>query len=427
MTVSPAARDITVLVREMVALLATIIPLDVRRIETALSSANNPTDQARAAARTIIAQIAADIDSWIAIDDYQLLLSSAAAECFVEMLHDCGRFKLLIVSRERPTWATSRRFIHMEMIEFGAPDLAFDEGEATELLRGVPNHAALRVQARGWPAVIALAAQSGSAEIPLTADKLADSLYDYFAEELFEGSSETTKRLLVRLSLLPPLSPADLVAHLSEPSLVAHVASSGLVEIGDGLIAVHPLARRFLLEKLELQDDFASVVKTTILYCIDRHLWDETFELVKTHGVASDVQLLILASYEHLIEARRLGLLGDLGRYAASHGRVDQGLIDLITADIALNGGHFERAFGLGISASESLGDAHPLLARSLIVAGEAARLDHRLDVAAALHNLAMSAATTKQDRTAAAWGKCLAALTSEQGNPVELVREFNR
>ena len=58
-----------------------------------------------------------------------------------------------------------------------------------ELLPPNRRTAALRRQARGWPAVIALAAYSDRANVPTGADALSRSLYDYFADELFERSS----------------------------------------------------------------------------------------------------------------------------------------------------------------------------------------------------------------------------------------------
>ena len=56
-------------------------------------------------------------------DDYHLLIGNRAAAGLIATLERSGRFRMLITSRERPSWATSRRRVYMETIELGADDL----------------------------------------------------------------------------------------------------------------------------------------------------------------------------------------------------------------------------------------------------------------------------------------------------------------
>ena len=65
------------------------------------------------------------------------------------------------------------------------------------------------------------------------------------------------------------------------------------------------------------------------------------------------------------------------------------------------------------------------LLTRSLIVAGEAARMNHRLDEALELYTRASEVARRQDDRHAASWGRCLVALALEAECVEELVHDF--
>ena len=56
---------------------------------------------------------------------------------------------MMICSRERPRWATARKFVHLEVFEVGAPDLAFDETEVAQLMPSASMNVTLREEARG--------------------------------------------------------------------------------------------------------------------------------------------------------------------------------------------------------------------------------------------------------------------------------------
>src|SRR6202044_2923707 len=110
LTVVPAARDLPVLVRDISIALTEIVRLDVPRIETALRVVKAPIEQARLVGRTIIGQLSASVNRWLVVDDYQVLMSSRAGEELIATLESSGRFRIMVVSRERPSWARSRRF-----------------------------------------------------------------------------------------------------------------------------------------------------------------------------------------------------------------------------------------------------------------------------------------------------------------------------
>ena len=185
---SVGSSDVPVLARELAGALVKLAGLDVGRVEAALSAAKAPPDQARTVAHTILSQIRSPLDTWLVLDDYHVLSSNPASEELIGLLERSGRFKLLVTSRERPSWATSRRQVHLDMLELGRNELALDENEVAELIPSGKLSAALKRQAGGWPAVIGLAAHVDSLSLPSGIDALSAALYDYFAEELYEPS-----------------------------------------------------------------------------------------------------------------------------------------------------------------------------------------------------------------------------------------------
>ncbi len=260
-TVTAASADIPVLARDLAAAIASCAGLDQRPVETALSAGRTPEEQVRAVGRTILAQVSSPVEGWIVIDDYQLLMVNRAAEDLVATLERSGRFRLLVTSRDRPSWATSRRRIYMETVELGATDLALDDTEVAELLPPDRRTAALRRQARGWPAVLGLIAYSTAADVPLTVDAVSAALYDYFAEELFDRASPDLQRVLTALSVFSPVSVSELVELANVEDAAAQVVSSGLAYETEDQIEVHPLARDFLLAKLKDRPDADEVVR----------------------------------------------------------------------------------------------------------------------------------------------------------------------
>ena len=89
--------------------------------------------------RVLAAILAGDLtswstDSWLVIDDYQVLAGAGAAEGFVEALLLEAPLNVLILSRRRPSWTSSRRILYGEVFELDRSDLAMSDVEARQLL-----------------------------------------------------------------------------------------------------------------------------------------------------------------------------------------------------------------------------------------------------------------------------------------------------
>ena len=411
---TPASADLALLARDLAAAIGELIAFDSRRVDAALSAGRTPDEQVEAVGRVILGQIKDPVDGWIVVDDYHLLMANPAAEELMATLARSGRFRLLVASRERPAWATSRRRIYMETVELGASELALDDDEVAELLPPDRRTAALRRQARGWPAVIGLAAYANSADVPLTADALSDTLYDFLAEEMYERASPAVQRSLTALAALPAVTPDELSVFLGEPEAVSGVVSTGLAYEDARRILVHPLARVFLVTKLTDRSDANEVAHAGFDFAYDRRLYDEAFRLVEELALDDCLERLIVSSYRRAnqdwpprnsrsVPTTRFGI----GTCPRSRSRPP-------CSGSAFLSGNLQRAEALGRAAADRFENSHPLKARGYLIAGRAALLAHREAEALGLYSAAKPYAHSNADAHDCAFGKVLAAVYLE-------------
>ncbi len=155
-------------------------------------------------------------DGWLVIDDYQEISASEDAELFVANIVAGRTDPDLIASRQRPSWVTARRILYDEVLELNQTTLAMDADEASQVLAGrsAPSAAGLVAVANGWPAVIGLA---GVSNVELEeSEQLPESLYRFFAEEVFASLDDEVKAGLATLAVAPVLD-RELAAELLGP------------------------------------------------------------------------------------------------------------------------------------------------------------------------------------------------------------------
>ena len=63
-------------------------------------------------------------DAWIVIDDYHHLCAATAPETFVETVVQRAPVRLLIATRQRPSWVSTRGILYGEVLEVGQTALA---------------------------------------------------------------------------------------------------------------------------------------------------------------------------------------------------------------------------------------------------------------------------------------------------------------
>src|SRR5919108_1667539 len=210
----PAAADVAALAVGLAHATSEIVPGAGDRMRERLRATDRPEEEAQLLAEMLAEDLAEwPDDAWLAIDDYQFAMDSAAAEQFVDTLATDAPLRLLVTSRRRPTWASARRRLYGEVVEVDRTLLAMSDKEALEVLEPLGRDASdLLVKAAGWPAVIGLAALTR--ELSMPAREFPTTLYDYFAEELYQAAEPALRKAFASLP-----SPPRSVMNSRNPSL----------------------------------------------------------------------------------------------------------------------------------------------------------------------------------------------------------------
>ncbi len=368
---TPAHRDVVTLSEDLAAGIDALGGSASKFIREYLSAQSNPQRSARGVAAALADQINKQRVQWIVIDDYHELGAAEDIESMVEVLHARTSARLLVASRVRPVWATARRVVYAELSEIGRDALAMDDQESFAVLGRRPDLQELLDQARGWPAVLALASRLGPANPPTNA--MPQALHQYVADELLQSATDFERTQLVELALLPDLSRESLVQAFGDEGPAVAMRARDLGFMSDQSSELHPLLREFLLEKLREDPQSEERVRRAIDSYIGRECWDQALDVSRRFGISDVVQPILIAAYKPLV---RSGRLGSLARFA-SELRAEPALppdeVDLIDAELALRDGAYPLALQLSSRLQEQLGIGTPLRSRASAIAGGAA------------------------------------------------------
>ena len=189
-----SSADVAVLARQMAAAGAEIMPGCDRRLRERLNATADPADELDVLVDLLSEDLALwPEDAWIAVDDYQHIRESATAEAFVEGIIQQSPVQVLISTRDRPSWVSTRSVLYGDVLEIGQSLLAMSEEEVEDLLAGAHDGMSpgLLALAGGWPAVIGLASLT-TTESPRPDEglELPEQLYEFFADEVYRAMCE---------------------------------------------------------------------------------------------------------------------------------------------------------------------------------------------------------------------------------------------
>ena len=412
---SLSSSDVVALARGLAKSLSIHAPGIPRHVEETLRATQNPVRELPLLAQALVSELDGPDQNLLVIDDYHELAPSTAAEQLIELLEQSGALRLLIASRTVPRWATARRHIYGEIFELHRDDLALDESEAAELLRDTPASNDIIRRARGWPAVIGLAAFAGAPGAPLR-ETISRTLYDFLADESFNSAPRRTQDALLDLALMPSLTREALREHfgLSTEETLADTARTGLVDVSRHGVDLHPLAREFLLEKLNGTPAAEDRVREAVRQAIAQGAWDEAFSLVQGFQLDDQLEPLLSASFLALLTSGRVETLARFNRHASTALEGTSAVMNLIDAEIAFRDGQLARAQDLALSAAAGLAPSHHLKSHCYVLGGTAALVGFDLETSLRLHSRGLRFAHGPDDERAALWGQCLALIYLE-------------
>jgi DNA-binding CsgD family transcriptional regulator len=422
-TGTPASMDVAALAAGLKRAGADVVPGAGDALIDRISVTGKPQDEA-----DLLAGMLADdltdwpVGAWFVFDDYHVIAGTRPAERFVEALLVEAPVNMLLMSRQRPSWASSRRILYGEVCEIDRGALAMTDDEAHELLDKRGRHVGeLMDLAQGWPAVLALASMSGATPPDLVA---APHLFSYFADEIYGRIDRRSRKTLCELALYDVEGRRLALQRLRPDAaerLVQAGVDSGLLTESDGQLEMHPLLRAFLLRKLESESprELSRVVSRAADNLIRHELWDEAFELIQRFDQNSVLPTLIEASMERLLAS---------GRSATLRAWVDAApesapTVRLASAELGLREGRFYESETLAVLAAHDLSDFPELAARASFVAGRAAHVASREEEAKTYYQQAALSAESPELIRRAEFGELQAAVELESDDVPERLR----
>ena len=150
-----------------------------------------------------------------------------------------------------------------------------------------------------------------SAEIEDGVEQVPESLYRFFADEVFSALGPEVRQGLTTLSVAPLLDSELAVALLGTDvaeSVCAAAIDVGLLVERERRLDLHPLARAFLEERSSQLGLVPREGAAGICLGIyrERHEWDAAFDLISRARLVSELEELMRAALDELLEAARL-------------------------------------------------------------------------------------------------------------------------
>ena len=399
----PAMADVAALASDLITAFATDDDVRDRALERVqILATRGQSPEALAKAVAIAVPPTASI---LVIDDCHLA-ASQESEALLAALTSDTPLRVVLLSRTRPAWVTSRMIVYGQAAMLEMSDLAFTNDESRTVI-GQGSDAAtdsLLARARGWPAVIGLAAQRGSAG--LQAKLPSNDLYDFFAEDLFRRAGSDLQEALILLALGGDANADVTLAMLGDSyeGILARAWEHGFLGPETERVEIHPLLRAFLLERL---DDLSPgkaecVVRTTVEVLAKNELWDECLTALE-HFPVTDIIASILE--ESLADLLTSGWIATVRRWVdlARANQVSDPMLLLAEAEIALRDRDDSRAQILGARAGDLLGRSDAA-ARAYIVAARAAHFCDDLGGVTKYTELALSSTAAVEMQNAALW-----------------------
>jgi len=413
-----SAADVAVVARGLSTAAAVSVAGAGRRMLERLTVTEDPEREAILLAEMLVEDLQDWPDEgWIAIDDYQHLAVSAASEAFVQTIVQQTPVRMLLASRVRPSWVSARSILDGKVLEIPQAALAMGAEEIEEVLEGARTEltAGLLALAGGWPAVVGLAGMALDAPYP-DADR-PETLYEFFAEELYRGLDPTVQTGLAVLAAMP-LVDRELAETILGPERAARVCdealSLGILEEREDRLELHPLVRSFFEahESLEVSALPAATGEALTLYRRRRE-WDSAFELVREHDLHADFAGLVLEAVDETMYSGRLIAVDEWLRYARAKKLFPHPVFAVAETELHLRHGRHVTALTVARSAIDAGSATGEVDYRLSIAAARAAHVGSREEDALGYYRRALVSARTRLEKREARWGElmCTAAL----------------
>jgi len=424
--------DVAAVAARIAAVVSTVVSDAGKRMLTRLSVSTDPEAEAVLLAELLSKEIAAwPGNARLVIDDYQALSVSRACERFIGTLVRESPLRLLITSRKRPSWASSRLRLYGELLEISRAELEMTPSEAREVLAPIVSdeqRTQLAKLCHGWPAVLGLAARLGGASLPRNA--LLPGLYEYFAEELYSSASSDLKRLLCQISAAPYLT-RDLLERIGGTpalELVAAAEQSGFFQSAGAAEepSLHPLLRDFLEHRLGQRPDRANLIDDLAEALLASDRWDDVWQLIRDWDRPDLLPGLIERSLPTLLDGSRLPALASWTEFGRAHNVVSP-ILDLAEAELAFLAGEHAKAYALALQTTHHFDESSSLRWRAHAIAARSAHFSDQLETGIAHAQKARALAPDQRAVQHCLWTEFLCSYELENEDCREVLAELEK
>ncbi len=403
------ASDVAVVARALSRALAPLSPTIERSTRELLAALNTPEDEPEAIAHLLAEELEGwPAGSWLVIDEYELVAAHEAPVKLVERFVQISGARVLLTSRDRPSWVKPRDLLYGDAFELRAATLSMTLEEASQVLESATHApAGLVALADGWPAVIGLAALLPG-DVNPTSD-VQSALFDYVAQELFGALDEDVQRHLVLLSLPSTLSPELVQALLGEAAerVLRASITVGLMTARGRDLEIHPLCRAFLEQKVWDIGVGKDQVDALALCLIDAAQWDDAFELIRRFELSERLPLLIERGLREILGEGRLAVVEGWVAWADEQS-LESPELALAGAEIYLRRGQWELSESLALICARTVGSSY-VAAQAHLCAGAAAHLMDEVDRAWDRYGEVLTYDVPTEVRRRALWGRFVA------------------
>ena len=424
-----ASGDVALLAVQLDELLASIAP-DAPRESDRVATIASVNPSPRPLGRAILQAFESlSQDVLLVIDEWEAAGTPEAEELLSMLVEGLG-IRFLITTRTRPEWFTPRLEVYGEGLEIGVDELTMTDDEAARVLHSVgaiAGRARLMRTAEGWPAVLGLAAMSG--DVDFTSSRLLSrTLYDFLANELLDAAFEETQAglMLLAVASITDIEATRGILGSTAERVMDDAVARGLVAVTDGKsLSLHPLLRELLIRRFEDADDEtreALLSRARTLFGLRR--WDEALCLAEVAKNAAFATEAIGVALDELLSAGRTSSLQRWVAAARSAGS-EGGLIDYAESEAVLRADELDAAIAFATQAARSLtGD---LAARAHLVAGRAAHLTDRCQLAQDHAKSATKLADTQETLEESLWLHFLVGGVSEAVDLRDRLDQYER
>ena len=410
---TPASRDPAVLALALIDTLCTPGRQSRSRAAARLSASGAPAPSPGALAQLAMTDVEPLGVDWLVLDDLHTLDGAAAAQDFLSEMIDRLGVRLLITSRVRPTWATSRRVIYGEIFEVQMASLAMSEAEVIEVLGTRNATPSFLSRAAGWPAIVGLASASAVTNLPDT--EVPQRLFDFLAHEVRAAASPELRAKLVTLGIIQRVAAGGVPELDVSGDLVTEALNLGIVvAVSPTTCEMHPLMREFLLARDPRdRDDVRSQSSSVFDFALTESDWETAAECVLLSRDPTLLGRLLDHELNPMMSAGRLETLRQWENLTRETG-YEGAMAHLLRAEVAFCDGRYaESALEAGVAAEMADRPRHRV--EALSKAGRAEYFADNNRGAIESYSLALDEADTPPSRAEALRGLVLASVALDE------------